>query len=309
MSHTLPTLSKRSLIPLLGITLVILAAMYADAYRTMVKDWIRDENYSHGFLVPLVSAYFIYLKREALRRIPARPDNLGLVFVLGGIVMYILGTVGNEVFTARVSSIVVISGLILFFWGREAMRELAMPVAYLLLMVPIPAIIYNAVAFPLKLFATQCATFSLKLFGLPVLREGNIIQFPNITLEVADACSGMRSLMSLIALGVALAFLFFRSNWRRLIIILSTVPIAIATNVFRIFATGVLARYAGREAAEGFFHEFAGMMVFILAMILLMSLCWVIGKISPEATASGSPSDDPRDGTRNQAQNGGNHVD
>jgi exosortase len=149
---------------------------------------------------------------------------------------------------------------------------MALPILFLLLMVPIPYIIYDMVAFPLKLFVTKVSVGFLKGVGITVLREGNIIQFPATTLEVADACSGIRSLMSLITLSVAYSFFLPMRNWKRWVVIAAAVPIAIATNAMRVIGTGVLAQYWGAKAAQGFFHEFAGLAVFAVAMVLLVGL-------------------------------------
>jgi exosortase len=151
------------------------------------------------------------------------------------------------------------------------MKLTALPVAFLLFMVPLPYIVYDAMAFPLKLFVAKYSVLSLKLMGITVLREGNIIMFPQTVFEVADACSGLRSLMSLLALAVAVAFMTQKSPGKRLILIVSALPIAILTNMLRVIVTGVLAQYYGAAAAEGFFHEFAGLAVFAVAMVLLLA--------------------------------------
>ena len=167
---------------------------------------------------------------------------------------------------------VILTGIVWYLYGNKVLRLLALPLGYLFFMVPIPVTIYDAMSFPLKLFVTKVSVGMLKLTGLPVLREGNVIMFPNITLEVVEACSGMRSLMSLIAMGTAYAFMILRKPWQRVVIILSTVPIAIGTNVLRVYVTGVLSRHYGAVAAEGFFHDFAGFAVFFAALAALICL-------------------------------------
>ncbi|MDH4100914.1 MAG: exosortase/archaeosortase family protein [Nitrospirota bacterium] len=256
---------------LVGIFL-LLAAAYYRIVPEMVNDWYRDENYSHGFLVPLIAGYFAYERREALKEALISPWGPGLLVILYGLFQLIIGFLGTEYFTMRTSLIIILAGMVLYFFGREVFRHLLLPIGYLFLMVPIPYIIYDAIAFPLKLFITKVSVGFLKLIGVIVMREGNIIVFPMTTLEVADACSGIRSLVSLIALAVAYAFFIKISNVKRWIIIVSAVPIAIATNATRVIVTGILAQFWGAKAAEGFFHEFAGMMVFALAMVMLVAL-------------------------------------
>lgn len=249
-----------------------LVAAYYRVVPDMVQQWLQDENYSHGFLVPLIAGYFLYLRREELGRAPVTPWNPGILLLLLGLAQLILGWLGTEYFTMRSSLIVVLAGLVLFLFGTAPFRIMALPLGYLFFMVPIPYIVYDAVAFPLKLFVTRVSVASLKLAGVSVLREGNIIMFPATTLEVADACSGIRSLISLLALAVALAFFLRMAPWKRWLLVCAAIPIAVVTNASRVIVTGFLAQYWGARAAEGFFHEFAGLAVFGLAMLLLVSL-------------------------------------
>lgn len=255
-----------------GILLLCIAITYRNVVPDMVADWSNDPNYSHGFLVPLISAYFVWQSWAQIQNIKIRPSNLGLLVVIGSLLLLFMGYVGTEYYSMRSSLVFLLAGIILFLCGGRVLRSLALPVAFLLFMVPLPYIIYNAVAFPLKLMVAKFSVFSLKLMGIVVWREGNIIRFPQTVLEVADACSGLRSLMSLLALAVAYAFVSQTSNIKRTLLVFAAVPIAIFTNMLRVIITGVLAQYYGAAAAEGFFHEFAGLVVFASAMLLLFLL-------------------------------------
>ncbi len=263
----------------LFLVLLLLAALYWSIFPDMVMDWYNDENYSHGFIVPLISGYFLYTRRDELAKAMVAPWAPGLMVIVIALIQLTVGWLGTEYFTMRSSLIVLLAGITLYLFGTGVFRMTLLPLAYLLFMVPIPYIVYDAVAFPLKLFVTKVSVAFLKALGIVVLREGNIIAFPSITLEVADACSGIRSLVSLLALSVAYAFFTKHSIAGRLIIILSAVPIAIVTNALRVIITGILAQYWGAGAAEGFFHEFAGLMVFALAMLLLVAVGAITGKI------------------------------
>lgn len=248
----------------------LLAVIYASIVPGMAAQWWEDPNYSHGFLVPLASAYFLWERRQELARAQAGGGLLGLPLLLGGLALLAFGYAGTEYFTMRLSLVVVLAGIVLFWFGREVFRVSAFPLGFLAFMVPLPYIVYDALAFPLKLLVAKYSVICLKLMGVVVAREGNIIMFPTIVLEVADACSGLRSLVSLIALGVVYAMISQKSLLPRLLLVALTVPIAIVTNMARVIATGFLAQYYGAAAAEGFFHEFAGMAVFGMAMVLLL---------------------------------------
>jgi exosortase D (VPLPA-CTERM-specific) len=252
--------------------LPLLVGIYYLIVPDMVLDWYRDENYSHGFLVPLIAGYFLWQRWPGLKDQEIKPDRLGIVVVILGLLQLVLGWLATEYFTMRSSMLLLAVGCVLFWFGWEVLKKMSLPIGFCIFMVPIPYIIYDMVAFPLKLFVTKVSVALLGLAGVVVMREGNIIVFPATTLEVADACSGIRSLISLLALAVAFAFFVQTSNTRRWIIIASAVPIAIATNSLRVIGTGFLAQWWGAKAAEGFFHEFAGMMVFVLAMVLLVAV-------------------------------------
>jgi len=260
--------------------LLMLTIVYLSIVPPMVKDWYTDGNYSHGFIIPLIAGYFLYERRNALQKIFVEPWGPGLLVIILGLVQLTVAWLGTEYFTMRLSLVVLMAGMVLYFFGREVFKIALLPISYLIFMVPLPYIIYDAMAFPLKLFVTKVSVGVLSSVGVVVLREGNIIMFPTTTLEVADACSGIRSLMSLLALSVAYAFFVNTTTVKRWIIIASAIPIAIFTNSLRVIVTGILAQYWGAKAAEGFFHEFAGMVVFALAMVMLVALGAILGKRS-----------------------------
>ncbi len=259
-----------------GMLVVLIGALYYQIVIDMVMVWNNDENYSHGFLVPFIALYFLWQRWPDLKSKIVKPSAIGFVIIVIGLFQLFFSWLSVEYFLMRSSLIVVLTGLSLLFLGREIVKCMVLPLGYLVFMVPIPYIIYDMVAFPLKLFVTKVSVFIMKLVGVIVLREGNILMFPTTTLEVADACSGIRSLISLLALAVAYAFFVHTSNFRRWIIIASAIPIAIATNAMRVIVTGILAQWWGEKAAQGFFHEFAGLAVFALAMAMLVAVGAVV---------------------------------
>lgn len=254
------------------LTFVLVSILYGGVVTGMAHDWYHDENYSHGFLVPFIAGYFVYERWDGLKSIHVTSSCLGLGVIILALLQLSLGTVGLEYFTIRSSLVVLIAGIVLFFWGTELFRAIRLPILYLLFMVPLPYILYNSLAFPLKQFVSWISVAFMKMIGIAVVRDGNIIMFPNIVLEVADACSGIRSLISILALSIAYAFFLRMSHLKRWMIVIVSVLIAIFTNVLRVVITGILASYRGASAAQGFFHEFAGMSVFVLAMVMLAAV-------------------------------------
>ncbi len=274
---------------LIAVLVLLLGTLYHTTLYNMSAQWYGDPNYSHGFLVPLVAVYFAWIRREQLLALQAQPSRAGIGLLGFGLVMFIVGSVGAELYLQRTSLIVVIAGLVLLILGRDALRTLALPIAFLFFMIPLPAIVMNAIAFPLQMFAAKTAAFCLFNLGIPVLREGNVIVLARTTLEVAEACSGIRSLQALLAIGTVYAYFTQSDLWKRWTLVLFTVPIAIAANAFRVGGTGVLADYWGAEAAVGFYHTFEGWLVFVMAFILLFASGALLSKVGVRQRRS-SPS-------------------
>jgi exosortase len=260
----------RSVIVQLCLVVSLFFFLYSSVLKKLVTDWWEDPNYSHGFLIPLLGVYFVWERREKLSNLEPQPNQWGLSLLLLGLGILFLGYIGAELFLMRSSMLVVISGLVLYLLGWRHLKVLVFPIGFLLFMIPFPSIIFNAIAFPLQLMAAKTSTFCLQLLQVPVLREGNVIVLPHTTLEVTEACSGIRSLMSLTALAVVFAYFTQRDLWKRLVLVLLAIPIAILTNAFRVWGTGLLAHYFGVEAALGFYHTFAGWLVFVVAFGLLL---------------------------------------
>lgn len=310
MSETIPrqrTLWK----PLLLIASTAFA--YWGVLAKLGRFWWEDENYSHGLLIPFIIGYVLWAERDSLARVAKRPSLLwGAAAVVCGLLALLAGTAGAELFVQRTSLVLIAAGLVVYFWGFKLLRLVFVPLLLLLLAIPIPAIIFNQIAFPLQLFASRCAVASMRLFDIPVLRQGNVIELMTLgsstttKLEVVEACSGIRSLMTLVTLAVVFAYFTFPKGarptgaddtgtgarrgrfawlrsygvWRSVVLVLSAVPIAIITNAGRVSGTGILARYYGTKVADGFFHEFSGWVVYIAAFLLLFALGWLLDAVA-----------------------------
>jgi len=257
----------------------VLGAMLLLLYRDILPKWgldlWTDENYSHGLLIPFVSLYFAWQRRADLAAARPTPAGSGFLVIAAGILLHVIGVIGSEFFLKRLSLIVLLYGMVLALEGKQAARILRFPIAILVFAVPLPYILYNAVAFPLKLVATRLAVAMLQAIGIPVLAEGNVIHLTHTTLEVVDACSGIRSLMTLITLAFFLAYFFTPGLWRRGVLMLLALPITIAANALRVAITAVATRY-DPAWGEGFWHELTGWLVFVLSFGLLMGIAMLL---------------------------------
>jgi len=272
-----------------GLLTVAFALLYWSVVPHLVWQWTHDDDYTHGFLVVPLALYFVWERREGLKALPIEPSLWGAGLLGVGLLMLVLGSVGAELFMQRSSLVVVLAGGVWLILGAAFLQELLFPLAFLVFMIPLPAIVLNAVAFPLQLFAAESATFCMQLAGIPVLREGNTIVLSNTTLEVVEACSGIRSLQALLALGAVYGYFTRKAVWKRWALLALSIPIAIAANAFRVAGTGFLAHFIGPEAAQGFYHTFAGWIVFAVAFVLLLGAGRVLGKLPDRAAPPVEP--------------------
>jgi exosortase len=253
----------------------LLIVCYFPVLRHLIWQWSTDEDVSHGFFVPLVSAYIAWQRRDELLETPATPNYWGLaVIAWAGLQLYI-GTLGSELFLQRTAFIFSIAGVILFRAGARVFRILLFPWLMLFFMVPIPEILYTQITFPLQLFASRVAENLLTLLGIPVIRDGNILDLASQRLSVAEACSGIRSLLSLSFLSLVYAYFFDNKVWMRWVLLAVTIPVAILANAARVTITGILSEYR-TDLAQGFYHLLEGWIIFIVALVMLMAVHWII---------------------------------
>lgn len=248
---------------------VLLIAVYLPILKALVMQWSTDDNVSHGFFVPFVAGYIAWQRRETLLSTKWKPVWWGIGLLAWAGFQAYLGMLGAELFLQRTAFLLSLVGILLVLGGRMILRELVFPLVLLLFMIPIPAVIYNQITFPLQLFASTVAERSLEILNIPVLRDGNILELASQKLSVAEACSGIRSLLSLSFLSLVYAYFFDSKVWMRWVLLIATVPIAIIANSARVTLTGVFSEI-DPELAEGFFHEVEGWVIFVVAIVMLV---------------------------------------
>jgi exosortase len=267
--------------------ILLLGWLYSSILGRLAQQWWHDPNFSHGFFVPLFSLFVLWQNRVRLAGIAQKPSWWGLLLVIFALSVLVVGVLGAELFLSRVSLLLLLAGLVVFFLGWSYLRAVLFPWAFLFLMIPIPAILFNQLTFPLQFLASKIASGMLPVLGVPVLREGNIITLPAVALEVAEACSGIRSLLSLATLAIIYGYLLETRTWVRVVLALASVPIAVAANSLRIVGTGLLVQYWNPDRALGFFHLFSGWLIFVASMAMLLLLHQLLRLIwdEPEAKA------------------------
>jgi len=256
----------------------------------MVEAWLSHSDNSHALLVPFISLYFAWDKRDELARTPLAPSVTGGVILVLSLLLYLVSLVGGIVVTARIMLVVSLIGLIWCCLGSAMVRRLAFPLGFLFFMIPVPVTLLGMISFPLQMIATKISAGVISFCSIPVFREGNMLYFVNTQLEVAEACSGIRSIMSMIMLSFIFAYLAAPGWWRKFALILSAIPIAMLANIVRVSGTGVLAHFWGDRVARGFMHDFSGMAVFVFGLAILGMEFFLLNRI--EVAVPGKRSDD-----------------
>ncbi|MBV9572718.1 MAG: exosortase [Acidobacteriales bacterium] len=252
--------------------ILITGWLYFSILAQLGAQWWKNPDFSHGFFVPAFSLFVLWKERERLAKVVRAPSAWGLPIIALSLCVLVVGVLGAELFLSRVSLLVLIAGMVIFFLGWKFFKAVLLPWAFLLLMIPLPNIIFNQITFPLQLLASKFAAATLPLAGVPVLREGNVINLPAMALEVAEACSGIRSLLSLVTLALIYGYLLEKRIWVRVVLALASIPIAVMANSLRIVGTGLLVQYWDPNKAEGFFHLFSGWLIFVVSLVMLFLL-------------------------------------
>jgi exosortase len=272
-------LKKRSQITLQIGLLAILAIIYGPVLIELVRDWIRDPNYQHGFIIPIISGFLIYNHRKDLRDTPTSPAALGLLGIIAATALVVVGTAGVEVFTQRVGFVLLLASLVLFLFGWRHLGIVAFPLSLLFLAIPLPYVIYYGLTSPMQALAAKVAVVGLKLFGVQSFLQGNMIHLADTSLEVAEACSGIRSLYAFLAVGALVAYFSPVRLWARVLIFASAIPLSIAGNAVRVWGSGLGACVIGPEATHGTIHEVFGIIVFSVSLGIFFLIKTVVGKL------------------------------
>lgn len=275
--------ARRFAVGATALTIALALGIFAPILYYLVLHWKLVPDYSHGFLVGPLAIYFAWERRKTLESTPIEPSWWGVVPLALGALALAIGRLGVELMAMRTAFVLTVIGLVLLLLGRRITRELAFPLLFLFLMIPLPQSLVNTITFPLQLIASDLAMTPLYWLEIPALREGNVIHLAGTQLLVAKACSGLRSVMALGTLGVVFAYFFRKNMIERLVIVLSTLPIAILVNAFRVALTGILTHRFGEAAAEGIIHQTEGFFTFGLAFGLLLLEAWLLKKLWPRS--------------------------
>jgi exosortase len=259
---------------------VLIVVLYFQVGTKLVSDWYNIEDDGHGLLIPFFVLYLLWDKREKLRATPLKPSWSGLVFVVLGLFVLMIGVFGADLFLSRISFLILVIGIIWTLLGKSMVRETKFMLFVFLLAIPLPVLVMNHITFPLQMRSSELASALLPLAHVPVLREGNVITLPAMQLEVAEACSGIRSLMSLFTVAVIYGYFIEKTTLRRVILALAAIPIAVAANAARIFGTGLCVQYWDPDKAQGFFHEFSGWLMFLVSLSFLYLVHVAMGLVT-----------------------------
>ena len=252
------------------IALVIFILAYVPVMMVMWdRWWARDSYYSHGIMIPFVTGFFIWQLKDDLVKLKPKESPWGFRLILVGVLIYLLASLFRVNIACSISMLIVFIGLVFYFYGDEILKKIAFPLLFLFFMVPLPSVVITRLSFKLKLFAAELAAFVVNKIGIVAVRDGSILKMPHAHVVVDDVCSGLRSLISLMALGSISAYWFKGALWKRILIFVLTIPIAIVTNMCRVVILAVISEVWGVEYADGFVHDATGMLVFVLAFILL----------------------------------------
>jgi exosortase len=265
---------------------LLTAWLYAPIVFQLAVQWWQDPNYIHGFFVPAFSLLLLWEDRARLAALPLKPSWSGLMILLIALAALTVGVLSSEFFLPRISLLLLVCGMVVFLAGWEYLLAVSFPLAFLILMVP-SSTIFGRVTFPLQIVASKTACSLLAMAGVSVVREGNILILPSARMEVAEACSGIQSLFSLVTLAIVYGYLVETKIRVRILLALAAIPISVLANALRISATGIVLERWGIEKAQGTFHIFSGWLIFMASLAMLFALHRLLRFLFPSSPKSG----------------------
>lgn len=264
---------------LVAVTGAVLAFSYAEAIARMLQIWETKEEYSYGYLVPPLIVLFIWQKKDLLERLIFKGSWAGLWFLVPALLLYLIGNLSTVIILVQYSMVLMIAGLVLAFTGWPGFRAIVVPLALLFFMIPMPEFLFKEISAYLQLVSSEFGVAVIRLFGISVFLEGNVIDLGSMRLQVVEACSGLRYLFPLMTLGFVAAYFFKAPMWKRVTVFFSTIPVTVLMNSFRIGMIGVLVEFRGKSHAEGFLHDFEGWVVFMACTAVLVGEMWLLNRI------------------------------
>ena len=262
---------------LLAVFFVFFIIVFFPVWKQLIQLWLNSDDHSYGLFILPISIYIIWQKKDIIRKIPVESEKSGIILVIISLLMYTLSKFADVLTLAPVSMVLFVFGAVLFIFGIQMVKELLFPLCFLFFMVPVPAQIYSAMTIPLQLLVTKASVFTASLFGIPLYREGNVIHLPERTLQVVQACSGLRSLVSLLTLTAVFGYLSLRSNVLRVALFISGLPVAVFVNILRVLLMIMAFHFMNLDLTEGSIHSIFGMVIFIVALIIIALIRKVLG--------------------------------
>jgi exosortase D (VPLPA-CTERM-specific) len=267
---------------LVSLVLAIAVGLFYDGLRYVVDTWFGREEYSHGILIPMISAFLIWQKKNELAGIPFKGSWLGLVALVLGLALFFLGEMATLFVIVQYAFLVVLFALVLAIMGPQVFREIQVPLFLLFFTIPLPEFLYNGLSTKLQLISSELGVYFIRAFGISVYLEGNVIDLGSMQLQVVEACNGLRYLFPLMSLAFICAYFYQAALWKRAVIFVSSIPITVLMNSFRIGLIGVTVEYWGKDMAEGFLHDFEGWFIFMVCTGILILEMWVLAQIGKE---------------------------
>ena len=238
-------------------------------WKRLVLSWYSSDQYSHGFFIIPITLYIIWKKKDILVKTPIRPSWWGMALVVFSLLLYLFAHFAEILTLTSFSILLLLAGVIIYLYGFLIFKELLFPLVFLLFMIPIPSQIYSSLTIPLQLFVSKVSVWLGSTIGIPIYREGNVIHLPDRTMQIVQACSGLRSMISLLMLSAIIGYLTLKSNILRFVLFLSGIPAAIFVNIIRVCLMVFAFHYFNYDLTKDSVHTVFGIIIFCIALIII----------------------------------------